>query len=272
MSSRRPEEVKLSREEGEELIERLEMNRVSASDREVLVKLIRLYFWLTFALQETKISLKRLKVALFGSGGKSRNKRGDDDEPPSGEGAGAEADSKGTPSSSPASDQRAEGAGRGDEKAADSGRAGHGRQGAQAYTGAQVVVCRHEQLSVGERCPACGRGRLYALPWGVEIRLDGQALLSAVRYELEKLRCSACGEIFTAGLPAGAGEEKYSARARAMLALGRYYLGLPFYRIEPFQALVGVPVMPRSGIRSSGWPIARIRCSSSSSIWPPRAR
>jgi hypothetical protein len=74
------------------------------------------------------------------------------------------------------------------------------------------------------------------------MRLDGNALLSAVRYELEKLRCSACGQIFTAPLPVAAGEEKYSARARAVLALGRYYLGVPLYRLESYQALVGVPV------------------------------
>jgi transposase len=69
---------------------------------------------------------------------------------------------------------------------------------------------------VGERCPACGRGSLYRLPPGVEMRLDGNALLSAVRYELEKWRCSACGQIFTASVPAAAGEEKYRARARAV--------------------------------------------------------
>jgi hypothetical protein len=74
------------------------------------------------------------------------------------------------------------------------------------------------------------------------MRLDGNALLSAVRYELEKLRCSACGQIFTVPLPAAAGEEKYSARARAVLALARYYLGVPLYRLESYQALVGVPV------------------------------
>jgi transposase len=95
---------------------------------------------------------------------------------------------------------------------------------------------------VGERCPACGRGSLYRLPPGVEMRLDGNALLSAVRYELEKWRCSACGQIFTASVPAAAGEEKYRARARAVLALTRYYLGVPGYRLEQFQALVGVPV------------------------------
>ena len=36
--------------------------------------------------------------------------------------------------------------------------------------------------------------------------------------------------------------EKYSPRAKAVIALGRYDLGLPFYRLEQYQALVGVPV------------------------------
>jgi transposase len=74
------------------------------------------------------------------------------------------------------------------------------------------------------------------------MRLDDNALLSAVRYELEKLRCSACGQVFTASVPVGAGPEKYTTRVRAVLALARYYLGLPWYRLEGFQALVGVPV------------------------------
>jgi len=76
----------------------------------------------------------------------------------------------------------------------------------------------------------------------VEIRIDGNALLAAIRYEVEKLRCSACGAVFTAPLPAAAGAEKYNARARAVLALGRYYLGLPWYRMESYQAMLGVPV------------------------------
>jgi len=67
-------------------------------------------------------------------------------------------------------------------------------------------------------------------------------LLSAMRYALEKLRCSACGAIFTAGLPVGVGEEKYSARARAVLAVSRYYLGVPGYRLQGYQAMLGVPV------------------------------
>jgi transposase len=61
-------------------------------------------------------------------------------------------------------------------------------------------------------------------------------------YELEKLRGSACGEIFTAGLPAGVGEETYSAQARAVLAVSRYYLGIPGDRWQGYQAMLGVPV------------------------------
>jgi transposase len=104
------------------------------------------------------------------------------------------------------------------------------------------MICRHDTLAAGQGCPACGRGTLYPLPAGVEVRIDGNALLTAVRYALERLRCSACGQVFTAPLPPQAGEEKYTARARAVLALSRYSLGVPFYRLAGFQALVGVPI------------------------------
>jgi hypothetical protein len=121
-------------------------------------------------------------------------------------------------------------------------RPGYGRLRTEIYEGAERVQCRHEELAVGQRCPVCGQGRLYGVPPGVEIRIDGNALLSAIRYEVEKLRCSACGQVFTAPLPADAGPEKYSPRARAVLAVGRYYLGLPLYRMESYQAMLGVPV------------------------------
>ena len=105
-------------------------------------------------------------------------------------------------------------------------RSGHGRWGAKAYPDAEQVVCRHDALVAGQRCPACGRGTLCPLPAGVEIRIDGNALLTAVRYELERLRCSACGRVFTVPLPVEAGKEKDTAQARAVLALSRYSLPL----------------------------------------------
>src|SRR5512144_1705935 len=205
-----PEDVKLSREDGEALIARIQASSLADDDQGLLIKLIRLYCWFTLALSETKISLKRLKRALFG-GGKSPLS------PPTGGGSSGRVPADGvadgsaapvatTPSATPAPDR----SGR---------RQGHGRHGAAIYTGAERVVCRHETLAAGQPCPACGRGTLYPLPAGVEIRIDGNALLSAVRYELEKLRCSACGEVFTAAAPAIADPpEKYSPRARAVIA------------------------------------------------------
>ncbi|MFO1431940.1 MAG: transposase [Candidatus Competibacteraceae bacterium] len=95
----------------------------------------------------------------------------------------------------------------------------------------------------------------------MELRIDGNALLSAIRYDLEKLRCRACGEVFTAPRPTSVGAEKYSPQARAVIALGRYYLGLPFYRLEPYQARVGVPVADATLwdlaelVADSAWPV-----------------
>ena len=226
---KRPEEVTLSREEGEALLARLEANTLTAEDRRVLGKVLTFYFWLLFALREAKLSLKRLKGLVFGEKPKKRP-------PPE---SGGHTDGSGGSGTEPQGRREAAGREPAEERPQ---RPGHGRQGADVYQAVTRVECRHEDLAVGERCPACGRGRLYRLPSGIEMRLDGNALLSAVRYEVEKLRCSACGQVFTAPLPARAGPEKYTARARAVLALARYYLGIPLYRLENFQALVGVPV------------------------------
>ncbi|MBI3799803.1 MAG: IS66 family transposase [Deltaproteobacteria bacterium] len=232
---KRPEEVTLSREEGEALITRLERDALSAEDRRMLVKVLTFYFWLLFALREAKLSLKRLKALVFGEKAKKHK-------PPESGGGGDGSGGQGGSGVGTAAPSVKQGKDEGGQTEAGARPAGHGRQSAEVYREVQRIECRHEELAVGERCPACGRGRLYRLPPGIEMRLDGNALLSAVRYELEKLRCSACGQVFTAALPAEAGPEKYSARARAVLALGRYYLGVPLYRLEGYQALVGVPV------------------------------
>jgi hypothetical protein len=63
---KQPEDVRLSREEGQALIERIERNALSAEDRQLLVKILTFYFWLLFALREAKLSLKRLKALVFG--------------------------------------------------------------------------------------------------------------------------------------------------------------------------------------------------------------
>src|SRR2546422_6632152 len=230
-----PEEVQLSREDGEALRTRLAGEALTADDRRVLDQVLQWYFWLLFALQEATFSLKRLRVMLFGAKPKQRQEPSASGSSDGGGGAGDGEAASTVARTSTAEDHRS-------QRAAGGHRPGHGRQGAAAYPGAERVTCRHETLAAGERCPVCGQGRLYRLAPGVEIRIDGNALLSAIRYEREKLRCSACGQVFTAALPEAAGEEKYSPRARAVLAVSRYYLGLPLYRLEGYQAMLRVPV------------------------------
>jgi hypothetical protein len=231
---KQPEAVHLSREEGEALIERLERKALSAEDRRLWGKLLTFYFWLLFALREAKLSLKRLKALVFGE-------KPQTPKPPSAGGAagGGSPDARETATSA-AQDVSSSAASPTPEKKTPP--PGHGRYGAEVSRAAPTGEGRHEELAVGERCPACGRGTWYRVLPGVEMRLDGNALLSAVRYEVEKLRGSAGGQIFTASVPAAAGAEKYTARARAVLALARYDLGLPGHRLERCQALVGVPL------------------------------
>ena len=240
----RPAEITLSPADGEALRQRLAGDALTADDRRVLDQVLQWYFWLVFALQEAKMSLRRLRTLVFGKAPIAPASATSPVVGAGDEGGSAES-TEGT--AAPTAEQKwAVARDREDVGEEASRRGGHrpgqGRHGAEVYGGAARVTCRHEALRVGERCPVCGHGRLYALPPGVEICIDGNALLSAIRYELEKLRCSACGEVFTATMPADAGAEKYSPRARAVLAIGRYYLGLPLYRLQSYQAMLGVPV------------------------------
>jgi hypothetical protein len=243
---KRPAHFTLSTEEGEAILARLSIYAPSHSDCEILMQVMRWYFWLVYALQESKITLKRLRGLLFGKSLKTPESQDASDSGQAGDDATRadgvlEADAFGSlvtageapPELSPSPEAA---------KPKGGHRPGTGRLGADAYVGAQRVECRHDELAAGQRCPVCGQGTLYDLPPGVEMRIDGHALLSAIRYELHKLRCSACGMVFTASLPDGAGETKYSPRARAVLVVSRYYLGLPFYRLEGYQAMQGVPV------------------------------
>ena len=222
------QEVQQSLAEVQALLAHLETASWTEEDWEVLRRVLQSYTRLLETLVEAQMTLKRFQALLFGTR-RRRHASGTSETPGSPGQAADEAAAGGT-----ARAERATGAG--------GHRPGVGRLGAEAYVGATQVACRHEELQVGQVCPICGQGRLYALPPGVEIRIDGNALLSAIRYEVEKLRCSACGQVFRASLPVDAGPEKYSARARAVLALGRYYLGLPWYRMESYQAMLGVPV------------------------------
>ena len=130
--------------------------------------------------------------------------------------------------------------------------AGHGRNGAAVFAGATKVVIPHPSLKTGDACPSCQRGKVYGQrePKTL-VRITGQAPLSATAYECERLRCNACGDVFSAPEPTNVGPEKYDESAAAMIAQLKYGSGVPFYRLAKLEKSLGIPLPP-----STQWEIA----------------
>ena len=120
---------------------------------------------------------------------------------------------------------------------------GHGRNGAGAFINSRKIAIAHAKLKHGDRCPECGRGNVYGQKEPkVMVRIVGQAPLAATVYSLERLRCGACGQVFTAQEPEGVGPEKYDETAAAMIAQLKYGSGTPFYRLEQLEGQMGIPL------------------------------
>ena len=120
---------------------------------------------------------------------------------------------------------------------------GHGRNGADKYTGADRQKIGHASLKAKDSCPKCLKGKLYTQKEpAVLVRVKGMAPLNATVYELERLRCNLCGEVFTANAPEGVGEEKYDLSAAVMIALLKYGCGMPFNRLERLERDLGIPL------------------------------
>ena len=120
---------------------------------------------------------------------------------------------------------------------------GHGRNGAAKYSGARRITVALESPRAGQRCPACGKGKLYPQQEpAVIVRVVGQAPLAATIWELERVRCNLCGKVFTARAPEAARGPKYDEGAGAMVALLRYEAGVPHNRLEGLQEGLGHPL------------------------------
>jgi transposase len=66
-------------------------------------------------------------------------------------------------------------------------RPGHGRNGADAFSGAQKIRVPHAQLNSGDVCPECETGKVYTLKKSKPlVRVIGQAPLAATVYEFWK--------------------------------------------------------------------------------------
>jgi hypothetical protein len=133
-------------------------------------------------------------------------------------------------------------------------RKGHGRTAATSYRGAERTAVPHSSLRPGDACPSCERGKLYTLPPARLVRIRGQAPISGHVYELERLRCNSCGELFKADSPAGVDDDKYDITTAVLIAVLRYGFGLPFHRLARMEQALGIPLP-----HSTQWQIVAAR-------------
>ena len=119
---------------------------------------------------------------------------------------------------------------------------GHGRNGAEAYRGANRIDVRHPSLLAGDACPACGQGTVYEKAPGVLVRITGQPPLAAKVYQLQKLALPSVRPDLHRGGAEEAGDQKYEATAGSMIGLLKYGSGLPFNRLDGLQGDLGVPL------------------------------
>jgi len=221
-----PEYVYPDRSEMEAILEHAKKGALNQDEYDTLHAAMETLIFLTRELEKKHVSIQRLKKMLFGASTEStrkvmkkildemeqKNTPGEDDKK-------TDSDSKPSPKAK-----------------------GHGRNSADAYTGAETVHVPHKHLKPGDACPTCIKGIVYVTAPSRIIRIRGQAPLGAKVYELQKLRCGLCGAIFTASPPDGMGSEKYDAESASMIALMKYGSGVPFNRLQRLQGSLGIPL------------------------------
>ena len=202
-------------------------SEIESSTKDFAISCIKLAVWLPKALLEHKIKLSNLRKLIFGLGRKNKKQPKDADQ-----------------SNAKDSDQHNDNANTSpvvsgeNEAIATSNqvtKSGHGRLPHSVYTN----TIEHQLLTIeyqaGNPCPMLCGGKLYTIEPGVIVRIKGQNLAAVHKYWIDKLRCTLCSHMVSAKIPSHVGEEKYDAAFKAILALQKYYVAVPFHRQAYFK-------------------------------------
>jgi len=215
-----PERIDLNLEQVADLLKRVESGCLQAGDYEIIKAMVQTIELLSQCVDEKATSIRRLLRMLFGPRTEKLKNVIKDKE------------------KSDSSKSRQENTTDKSNKPK-----GHGRNAAADYSAAEQIKVDHATLKPKDNCPGCLKGILYEMKVPkVVVRITGNAPIGAKVYQMQKLRCNLCGEIFIADTPAGIGEEKYDAASAAMIALLKYGSGMPFYRLEQLQGSCGIPL------------------------------
>ena len=231
MKRTEPQIIELGAETLQGMLRRADAKNFNDEDYETTRTVFQSYVYLLDLLKGKNISIRRLQKMLFGASTEKTAAVTDAAMDSAGE-----IDSK----TAPKNDSPARGK-------------GHGRNGADAYHGAEKIEVSHESLRPGDACPDCTQGTVYEVSRpGVLVRITGQAPVGAKIYRLQKLRCHLCGKVFTAEPPKDVGSAKYDTTTGSMIALLKYGSGLPFNRLQGLQGALGIPLPA-----STQWDIIR---------------
>jgi hypothetical protein len=232
-----PEIVELTEEEIDSLFLRMDQNSLTEEDKLLVKGAVQSNVWLRHTLEAGKLTLYKLRRLLFGFRSEKRKKPTKDEDKDE---QGKEEDSEQGSLPLTTSENLTSPI----ELEEESKRKGHGRLGADAYPHAEKVEINHATLKAGDPCPENCGGRLHKIDPGIFIRIAGQNIAKVIRYQVEKLRCGLCGLVVTADLPADVKKEegKYDFKFKSILATQKYFVGVPFYRQEHFQEMLGIPL------------------------------
>ena len=234
-----PDVIEKTAAEISEIIDAIKQSNLSEGVKLFVIKCIEIALWVPMALESKNISMHRLKMIIFGKGYKSKSnnnkgtqdKKGDQSadipEPPSAEDSNKDNDPINT--EIPLKNSVA-------------AKPGHGRMPHTVYENCKEIVLKLFNLTVGDACPSLCGGILSQYKPGNFVRIKGQNFVEVVRYTVEKLRCNLCGALYVPTIPIEVGAEKYDASFKAILAIQKYYLAVPFYRQENFQRMLNFPL------------------------------
>ena len=109
----------------------------------------------------------------------------------------------------------------------------------------RIAVQFGESMTSGCRCPHCVQGKLERTRGSSRLRFEARAPITAVIYDVEKMRCGACRQEFEAPMPpdaqAGIVIAKATPDAAAQSLLLRYGQGFPDARLGELQGWHNVP-------------------------------
>jgi hypothetical protein len=257
IKGKEPQAVKLDAQELEALKQRISAEKITRDDLKLFLKLIEFNLWLQVKLGRAKLSIHRLRK-MFGFKSEKRKKEKEEDASDDNK-DNIDADKEDdTPEESKIDTEQAKLAtiipGERKPKEPEQPKwdpaANHGRYGFDDYSGCETITIEHQSLSAGMTCPECEKdgchGRLYEPDdtFATYIVLEGQSIITGKRYQARQYRCSFCGEYYKAEIPAAvkSRSSRYDESCATTLAIHRYYLGLPFKRIEKAQEMQNIPV------------------------------